>query len=134
MARKFTKVPQRTITAATNTGNKELITIDYEGDTCALYKAEYAYGGGIALFLYDITADEDWGDLTINLPGGYSGTFLQDYISNDVVNALSNVFKVVDRIRCNYGTYRMIEFRRGMEDKIPDWDELVELINQQNNG
>ena len=116
MARSFTKFPN----------GKELITINYDGATCALYQEEYLYGG-VALFLYDLTNDEDWGDLTINLPG-YSGIFLQDFISNDVIKKLSKVFTVVDEIPYNYGKYKMIDMKPGMLDKIPTWDELVEMV------
>lgn len=117
MARSFTKFPN----------GKELITIDYHGNTCALYKEEYRYGGGTALFLYDLTDDEDWGDLTINLPG-YSGMFLQDFISNDVIKQLSKVFTVDGEVPYNYGKYKMIDLNPSIEDKIPTWDELCEMV------
>ena len=116
MARSFAKSPN----------GKELITINYDGATCALYQEEYLYGG-VALFLYDLTNDELWGDLTINLPG-YFGMYLQDFISDDVVNKLKRVFTVDGKVRCNYGTYRSIDISDEMLDKIPTWDELVELV------
>ena len=114
---------------ATNANDKELITVNLKGDTCALYKETYAYGGGIALFLYNLTKNDDWGDLTINLPG-LNGMFLQDYISNDTVNAMKNIFTVLGKFPYNYGEYRMIGLKPGIKDKIPTWDELVELVQE----
>lgn len=128
--RKFTKYPSNYVKASNQIGNKELITIDYHGNTCALYKDTYTYGD-TALFLYDLTNDELWGDLTINLPG-LQGMFLQDFVSKDVVQKLKGVFTVLGEFPYNYGTYRMIGFKKGMADKIPTWDELVELVGNEN--
>lgn len=110
---------------------KELILIDWHENnhTLALYKEEYAYGGGIALFLCDLTTGEDWGDLTINLPG-YSGvSFLQDFISSETVDQLSDVIEVVGEVQYNFGTYRMIEINPSIVDKIPTWDELCDMAD-----
>lgn len=131
--RKFTKYPTNYVKASKTVDNdKELITIDYHGNTCALYKDTYM-SGDTALFLYDLTDDELWGDLTINLPG-LQGMFLQDFISKDVINKLSNVFMVLGEFPYNYGTYKMIGFKKGMADKIPTWNELCEMIQNDTNG
>ena len=117
MGRKFTQYPN----------GKELITVNDYGNTCALYQESYDYGGDTALFLYDLTNDENWGDITINLPG-YSGMFLQDFISDDLIKELSGVFTVLGEFPYNYGTYKMISLKPGMLNKIPTWDELCEMV------
>lgn len=110
---------------------KELMIVNYGGDRCAVYREEYAYGDSLALFMYDMTTDEFWGDITINLPGYSHGTetvYLQDFIDSKVIKALSPLLEYQGSVRYNYGTYGYADVNQELLPKIPTWDELCEML------
>jgi hypothetical protein len=117
-----------------STNGKELVTVNYGGDLCAVYKEEYEYGGYTALFMWDLTTDEFWGDVSINLPGGYSlepnEIFLQDFIDSAGINYLKPILTVTDSVKCNYGTYKLAEIKPDVFKKLPNMEELEVLLQE----
>lgn len=115
---------------------KELLTVKYSGDTCVIYKEEYAYGDSLALFMYDLTTDELWGDITINLPGYSSGSetvYLQDFIDSKILDILAPLLKYQGRVKYNMGTYAYADVDQKLLPLIPTWEELCEMLGNTEN-
>lgn len=111
--------------------SKPPVTIMWGDNLCAVYKEQYNYGGGTAIFMWDMTNGEPWGDVSINLPA-YSlepnEIFLQDFIDSRGVKYLSPILKVTGEVKNNYGRYKMAEIKPEVFDKIPTWAELEPLL------
>lgn len=116
---------------------KDLITIEWktwEGipNTLALYKEEYRYGGGLALFMWDITEDEPWGDVSVNLSGSYlepDEIFLNEYVEDDTIKALKGIITYTgEEIPYNYGMFKIAKVNMSIINKLPNQAELMDML------
>lgn len=123
---------------------KDLITIewkDFSGatNTLALYQSSYYNGNGLALLMWDITTDEPWGNITINLPGAYldeDEVFIDDIVSDETCKALKGIITLTgEAVRYNYGRYRVAKVNKSILSKIPSEPEVMEMIyGDEDNG
>lgn len=116
---------------------KDLVTIEWETwdgvpNTLALYKEEYTYGGGLALFMWDVTEGEPWGDVSVNLPGlslEPDEIFFNEYIENDTIQALKGIATYTgEEVPYNYGLFKVAKLNMKIINRLPNQQELMQML------